>query len=1473
MGSAGLLAPLPPQVGVEPGGAALARRLLSLVALPLAPPAQAQSDTTAPTLVSATANTNTLRLDYNEALDTNSTPAATAFTVKVDGSGVSLSSTNSVAVSGMAVTLTLANGVYIGKTVTVSYTPGSNPIQDSAGNDAVALMDQSVTVSGICDRTSAVQTAILAKIPGIAACGDVTSTHLSGITGLLNLAAKGLTSLQEDDFDGLSSLEQLYLNNNSLRSLDNDIFDGLSSLDQLILFGNSLSSLDGDIFDGLSLLKTLWLNNNSLRSLDNDIFDGLSSLDQLILFGNSLSSLDGDIFDGLSLLKTLWLNNNSLRSLDNDIFDGLSSLDQLILFGNSLSSLDGDIFDGLSLLKTLWLNNNSLRSLDNDIFDGLSSLDQLILFGNSLSSLDGDIFDGLSLLKTLWLNNNSLRSLDNDIFDGLSSLDQLILFGNSLSSLDGDIFDGLSNLEELQLNNNSLSSLPEGLFSSSRLPGLTTLLLSNNGLFCLPRDLARRSSIIQGTAVRDLPDCYGVSLSVSPTEVSEGSGGESITVSAALKDGNRVKTEATTVTISVDSGTATEGTDFTMVSDFTITIASGSSSNSGTFTLTARKDAVADDSETVKVTGSTGLSDSSVAGTEVEEAEVSIRNTPPGVEVSPTSLTVEEGESGIYTVVLDTRPSGNVTVTPGSGDSGVAMLTPASLTFTTTSWNTPQTVTVSSVEEDDIASEDQTITISHGVSGYGSVSSANVVTVTVTDDDIPGVSVEPTSLTVNEGGSGVYTVVLDTLPSGNVTVTPGSGDSGVAMLTPASLTFTITSWNTPQTVTVSSVEEDDIASEDQTITISHGVSGYGSVSSANVVTVTVTDDDTAGVRVNPTTLTMREGESGSYTMVLESQPTGAVTITPRSEHADVTFSPTSLTFSSSDWNTARTMTVTAGQDEDSDDETVTIGHSVSGYGSVSSAAAVTVTVRDDDEATGKEVLKGWLPRFGRTVAQQVVEQVSRRFQQSSQPGLEVSVAGEQLTNRGPWEEEQAIMAKLLGFETVSEGQLVKGTEFAFSPSQQHDEQHDEGNGEGEGEGDGNGEGLAFWGGGELGSFNGQQDAISLSGDVTTALVGAHWQRQRWQAGAALSHSWGRGSYEEGSSGGEGEINSTLTGLFPYGRYALNDHLNFWGVVGHGWGHLSLFPEGGEQQSTSIEMTMGAMGLDGLLLDGGGSGLTIRSTADALLLGVNSEETEDLEGIQGEVSRLRLGLEAERPFPLSPGGAFLTPSLELALRQDGGDAETGFGLDLAAALIWSDPLRGMEVELRGHTLLSHGDAAFHEQGLAASMLWSDPLPGVEVELGGHTLRNHGDQAFHEKGLAASLSWDPDPSSPLGPSLSLSQSMGASASSGGNNDALLTATAWPELETSTSSSAGEDHQFAATMGYGFLTYRDALLITPKLGVALSGDGATTTLGFSLAPYSQQGDGHPWEVVLERRHSNGSSDDPTTQHSLDLRFSLLF
>ncbi|MDE0006494.1 MAG: hypothetical protein OXQ29_27720 [Rhodospirillaceae bacterium] len=108
---------------------------------------------------------------------------------------------------------------------------------------------------------------------------------------------------------------------------------------------------------------------------------------------------------------------------------------------------------------------------------------------------------------------------------------------------------------------------------------------------------------------------------------------------------------------------------------------------------------------------------------------------PPGVTVSPTNLTVMEGAEATYTIVLNSQPSGNVTVTPTSADTDAATVS-GPVTFTTGDWNTAQTVTVTGVEENNADAADESVNIAHAVSGYGSVTTAADVQVTVSDDDV-----------------------------------------------------------------------------------------------------------------------------------------------------------------------------------------------------------------------------------------------------------------------------------------------------------------------------------------------------------------------------------------------------------------------------------------------------------------------------------------------------------------------------------------------------------------------------------------------------------------------------------------------------------------------------------------------------------------------------------------------------------------
>ncbi len=436
-------------------------------------------------------------------------------------------------------------------------------------------------------------------------------------------------------------------------------------------------------------------------------------------------------------------------------------------------------------------------------------------------------------------------------------------------------------------------------------------------------------------------DVRGVTVSPTSLTIAEGS---TDTYTVVL---NTQPTGDVTVAVGGVSGDVS-------VSRTSLTFTSSTWNTAQTVTVTAAEDidALTDDAVTLThtVSGADYASESAASVT-VTITENDVR----GVTVSPTSLTIAEGSTDTYTVVLNTQPTGDVTVAVG-GASGDVSVSTTSLTFTSSTWNTAQTVTVTAAEDIDALTDDA-VTLTHTVSGadYASESAASV-TVTITENDVRGVTVSPTSLTIAEGSTGTYTVVLNTQPTGDVTVAVG-GASGDVSVSTTSLTFTSSTWNTAQTVTVTAAEDIDALTDDA-VTLTHTVSGadYASESAASV-TVTITENDVRGVTVSPTSLTIAEGSTGTYTVVLNTQPTGDVTVAVGGASGDVSVSTTSLTFTSATWNTAQTVTVTAAEDIDAlTDDAVTLTHAVSGADYASeSAASVTVTITENDDSLPTKV--------------------------------------------------------------------------------------------------------------------------------------------------------------------------------------------------------------------------------------------------------------------------------------------------------------------------------------------------------------------------------------------------------------------------------------------------------------------------------------------------------------------------------------
>ena len=178
--------------------------------------------------------------------------------------------------------------------------------------------------SGVCDRTPQVCYEIERQVGKNYA--EITEEDLSKIFVMYFFYAN-ITSLNEGDFAGLSSVERLYFGRNELTTLPAGVFEGLSSLESLWLIDNALTTLPAGVFEGLSSLGTLYLSDNALTTLPAGVFEGLSSLQTLWLDGNTLTTLPAGVFEGLSSLEELDLSDHALTTLPAGVFEGLSSLE------------------------------------------------------------------------------------------------------------------------------------------------------------------------------------------------------------------------------------------------------------------------------------------------------------------------------------------------------------------------------------------------------------------------------------------------------------------------------------------------------------------------------------------------------------------------------------------------------------------------------------------------------------------------------------------------------------------------------------------------------------------------------------------------------------------------------------------------------------------------------------------------------------------------------------------------------------------------------------------------------------------------------------------------------------------------------------------------------------------------------------------------------------------------------------------
>ncbi|MDE0206755.1 MAG: hypothetical protein OXP66_12095 [Candidatus Tectomicrobia bacterium] len=485
------------------------------------------------------------------------------------------------------------------------------------------------------------------------------------------------------------------------------------------------------------------------------------------------------------------------------------------------------------------------------------------------------------------------------------------------------------------------------------------------------------------------------------------------------------------------------------------------------------------------------------------------------------------------------------------------------------------------------------------------------------------------------------------------------------------------------------------------------------------------------------------------------------------------------------------------------------------------------------EATGiidndDPLQKMWLSRFGRTVGTQAVEAIGARFAEGTRPSY-LTLAGATLGGLAFEQDldagEHARLAAMtewvgqqVGGETsqpqpryASARDLLSGSSFRLSSNGEPDAAR-----------------WSAWGRFASDAFDAEVDGVTLSGEVTTGFIGGDVAKGRWLAGLALGLSEGESPFDltvrVPTSRGRGRVETDLRAAYPYVRLAVSERLDFWAVGGVGQGTMTIVEDGGGPLETDTRMHMLAVGGRGTLVGAARSaGFELALKSDLFFVRMQSDgltgPLSALVATSAGVSRLRVLLQGSRTIALSAGG-ILRPSLELGLRHDGGDADTGSGVEAGARLAWTTAW-GLTAEAAVHGLLAHQAAGYEEWGASASLLY-DPGRGG-----------------------------------LGVSASLTPAWGAAS----NGVERLWGQPTAHRLSAPDASESNTGRLATEVGYGIAALRGKGVLTPYLrAMLLEGDRQAWQLGTRLALAESL------DLSLEASRRDGAAEDP--EHAVALR-----
>ena len=1420
--------------------------------------AKAVPDPFVPKFRSAVAKGTSLTLTYHKDLDAASVPAATAFAVTVGGSAVSLADTEPVAVSGKTVVLTLASAVSAGAAVTVRYTAptgtDAKPLQDTDGNKVA---------SDASPRVAATAPAAPGSLQAVAGHGQVTltweapsSTGGAPVSGYRVRHSPGTEVSSSATWTSVGNVHTHTVT--GLTNGDGYAFEvqaenragaGPAAKATMAPVAGACNVPD---LAGRDAVWTATLTpgqhvHKGYRHTDGTVSD--ETVGYGFFAGTGPSSRAGSIAPHRFLVDA---NRVGVRDAMLYMHDepGLEFL-YGYKTGTLLLSLDRVLSPGEALQLVLHvcarafaLSDASYEKYSDDMHDYTWSdtgLDWSALTARTLYvSLPGTQTAPATVAPVVAALPAVTEPGDGGVYAAGDRIEARVAFD---AEVDVDVSQGSPTLG-LALGGVRREAAYESGSGTAELVFAYTAVEADDGAAqakAISNGIVLNGATLRGDGGADAVLDFGAAPGVASVGILDpvsgsGSGdgawdpGEGLEVAFVFEEPVTVDTTDGTPSVDVLLGAAAKqaayargsGTD-TLIFSYTLAKADARATS-----VLVALDALALNGGAIRSTAGldAGIEHVGAARTGV------IRSALPLLSVADAQAA--EGATLAFTVTLTPAASGEVTVDWATAD-GTATAgsdyTAASGTLTFAAGETQMSVEVAATADDaEEAPETLTLTLSNPTGARlgdgeatGTVSDPGPAPLTGSFSSVPpehdGTTAFLLNLAFSEAPDGLsYKTVRDTL----FTVTGATVSRARRLSPPSNERFEMTlapDGNDAVTLALAALPA---CGETGSVCTADGRALAGPL--------TVTVPGPAALSVADASVDEGPGVTLDFAVTLDRERHAAVTVDYATSDgtatagSDYTAASGTLTFASGE--TSKTVSVAVLDDShDEGSETMTLTLSNATGGRIEDAEA-TGTIENSDAMP-----KAWLARFGRTVASQVLDAVESRLEASRAPGAEVSVAGQRIDVASPGErsafEEREAEDRLdalsdwlrnddpdgnrIGTRAVTARELLTGSSFALTGGSTE-----------------TGFG-ALWGRGAVSRFDGREGELTLDGEVTSAMLGADFTRGQATAGLMLSHSRGEGGYRSPSGGGA--VESSVTGLYPWGSYALSERLSVWAVAGYGEGTLALTPEGTGSIETDMALAMGALGARGVLIEApeeGGVELSVKT--DAMGVRTTSEAARGEDGgnmaaAQAEVTRLRLGLEATWHV-VAAGGGVLTPSIEVGVRRDGGDAETGYGADIGAGIAWSHPERGLSAEVRGRGLLSH-----------------------EAD------------GFGERGFSGTLSFDPEPSSERGLSLALTQTVGTAASGGA--DALLGRRHLEGLAAN--DDGGGERRLEARIGYGFALFGGAVIGTPELGLGLSDTGRDYRLGwrFGLA----RSDRVDLELGIEATRREAANDDAGAEHAVGL------